>query len=76
MATKNIDDPVLENDEVFQKILEDEPDFSFGRWRYVSSQAKDLVKGLLKKDDAARLTLEEFLGEWIHLSTLLFTLLL
>jgi len=51
-------------------------DFPAAEWRDVSPDAKDLIKGMLCTDPAARLTIEQvFLNRWIAVSFDCYTIL-
>lgn len=52
------------NREVFQNIRNGRLDLETRRWKYVSEEAKSLVRGLLERDDSKRLTSIEVLGEF------------
>ncbi len=43
------------DDEIFKLILNSEPDYTNGEWKYVSEEAKDLTKKLLQKKPKKRI---------------------
>ncbi|CAI7869159.1 unnamed protein product [Closterium sp. NIES-53] len=53
------------NDEIFQAVRCKEIDLTSKPWPSISEGAKDLVRRMLTRDPAARITMEEMLGEWV-----------
>ncbi|CAI5482535.1 unnamed protein product [Closterium sp. Yama58-4] len=51
------------NDEIFQAVRCKEIDLTSKPWPSISEGAKDLVRRMLTRDPAARITMEEVLGE-------------
>ena len=53
--------------EIWAKICKTDVSFTWPEWKFVSMEAKDLIRGLLQKDPEVRLTCSQALQhKWFH----------
>ena len=57
-----------EEDEIEEKILEENVEFKDGEWKNISDKAQDLISKCLEKNPEERITIDEFIKHpWFHI---------